>query len=253
MVSIRKTYAALRPDALVMLWLGIWWCANLLEAGFTELANDEAYYHLFAGRLAWGYFDHPPVTALLVWLGERLFGGELSVRFFFTLLQPLYLWVLWRLVRPAGAQRRDATLYVMICAATLMLQLYGFIAVPDGPLLFAAALFLWSFRNFAEHRRGAWLWMGAAMALMAYSKYHGALVVLFALAANPQLLRRPGLYASGAVAALLLIPHLVWQYEHDWASFVYHLSSRNATFRVNYVTEFLANMLVVFIPFFVPL
>ena len=121
MVSIRKTYAALRPDALVMLWLGIWWCANLLEAGFTELANDEAYYHLFAGRLAWGYFDHPPVTALLVWLGERPFGGEPSVRFFFTLLQTLYLWVLWRLARPAGAQRRDATLYVMICAATLML------------------------------------------------------------------------------------------------------------------------------------
>ena len=83
MASIRKTYAALRPDTLVMLWLGIWWCANLLEAGFTELANDEAYYHLFAERLAWGYFDHPPMTALLVWLGEHLFGGELGVRFSF--------------------------------------------------------------------------------------------------------------------------------------------------------------------------
>ncbi len=88
---------------------------------------------------------------------------------------------------------------------------------------------------------------------MAYSKYHGALVVLFALAANPRLLRRPGLYASGAVAALLLIPHLVWQYEHDWASFAYHLSGRNAVFRVSYITDFLANMLVVFNPFFVPL
>lgn len=251
--SIGKTYASLGPDALVALWLGIWWCANLLEAGCTQLANDEAYYHMFAERLAWGYFDHPPVTALCVWLGERLFGGELGVRFIFTLLQPLYLWVLWRLVRPAAPQRRDASLYVMICAATLMLQLYGFIAVPDGPLLFTSALFLWSFRNFAERRRGAWLWMGVAMALMAYSKYHGALVVLFALAANVRLLRRPSLYAAGAVAALLLIPHLVWQYQHDWASFVYHLSSRNATFRLNYVTEFLVNMLVVFNPFFVPL
>lgn len=251
--SIGKTYASLGPDALVALWLGIWWCANLLEAGCTQLANDEAYYHMFAERLAWGYFDHPPVTALCVWLGERLFGGELGVRFIFTLLQPLYLWVLWRLVRPAAPQRRDATLYVMICAATLMLQLYGFIAVPDGPLLFTSALFLWSFRNFAERRRGAWLWMGVAMALMAYSKYHGALVVLFALAANVRLLRRPSLYAAGVVAALLLIPHLVWQYQHDWASFVYHLSSRNATFRLNYVTEFLVNMLVVFNPFFVPL
>lgn len=93
-VSIGKTYASLRPDALVALWLGLWWCANLFEAGWTELANDEAYYHLFAERLAWGYFDHPPVTALLVWLGERLFGGELGVRLFFTLLQPAYLWVL---------------------------------------------------------------------------------------------------------------------------------------------------------------
>lgn len=251
--SIGKTYASLGPDALVALWLGIWWCANLLEAGCTQLANDEAYYHMFAERLAWGYFDHPPVTALCVWLGERLFGGELGVRFIFTLLQPLYLWVLWRLVRPAAPQRRDASLYVMICAATLMLQLYGFIAVPDGPLLFTSALFLWSFRNFAERRRGAWLWMGVAMALMAYSKYHGALVVLFALAANVRLLRRPSLYAAGVVAALLLIPHLVWQYQHDWASFVYHLSSRNATFRLNYVTEFLVNMLVVFNPFFVPL
>ena len=73
--------------------------------------------------------------------------------------------------------------------------------------------------------------MGIAMALMAYSKYHGALVVLFALAANPRQLLRPALYSSGAVALLLLVPHLVWQYEHDWASFAYHLSGRNSVFR----------------------
>ena len=224
-----------------------------MQAGFTELANDEAYYHMFAERLAWGYFDHPPVTALLVWAGERLFGGELGVRFFFTVLQPLYLWILWRLIRPADAGRRDAALFVVVSAATLMLQLYGFIAVPDGPLMFTTALFLLTFKWFSENRRRAWLWMGIAMALMAYSKYHGALVVLFALAANPRQLLRPALYSSGAVALLLLVPHLVWQYEHDWASFAYHLSGRNSVFRPGYVVEFLANVLVVFNPFFVPL
>ena len=242
--SLKRSFASLGADGLVALWLGVWWCANLIEAGCTELANDEAYYHMFAQRLAWGYFDHPPVTALLVWLGERLFGGELGVRFFFTVLQPLYLWALWRLVRPADAVRRDATLFVMLSASTLLLQLYGFIAVPDGPLLASSAVFLWTFRNFSEGRRLAWLWMGAAIALMAYSKYHGALVLLFA---------RPALYASGAVAAVLLVPHLVWQYHHDWASFVYHLSARNSVFRPGYVVEFLANMLVVFNPFLVPI
>ena len=251
--SLKRSFASLGADGLVALWLGVWWCANLIEAGCTELANDEAYYHMFAQRLAWGYFDHPPVTALLVWLGERLFGGELGVRFFFTVLQPLYLWALWRLVRPADAVRRDATLFVMLSASMLLLQLYGFIAVPDGPLLASSAVFLWTFRNFSEGRRLAWLWMGAAIALMAYSKYHGALVLLFALAANPRLFARPALYASGAVAAVLLVPHLVWQYHHDWASFVYHLSARNSVFRPGYVVEFLANMLVVFNPFLVPI
>lgn len=251
--SLKRSFASLGADGLVALWLGVWWCANLIEAGCTELANDEAYYHMFAQRLAWGYFDHPPVTALLVWLGERLFGGELGVRFFFTVLQPFYLWALWRLVRPADAVRRDATLFVMLSASTLLLQLYGFIAVPDGPLLASSAVFLWTFRNFSEGRRLAWLWMGAAIALMAYSKYHGALVLLFALAANPRLFARPALYASGAVAAVLLVPHLVWQYHHDWASFIYHLSARNSVFRPGYVVEFLANMLVVFNPFLVPI
>ena len=251
--SLKRSFASLGADGLVALWLGVWWCANLIEAGCTELANDEAYYHMFAQRLAWGYFDHPPVTALLVWLGERLFGGELGVRYFFTVLQPFYLWALWRLVRPADAVRRDATLFVMLSASTLLLQLYGFIAVPDGPLLASSAVFLWTFRNFSEDRRLAWLWMGAAIALMAYSKYHGALVLLFALAANPRLFARPALYASGAVAAVLLVPHLVWQYHRDWASFVYHLSARNSVFRPGYVVEFLANMLVVFNPFLVPI
>ena len=66
--SLKKIYASLGADGLVVLWLGVWWVCNLLQAGFSELANDEAYYHMFAENLAWGYFDHPPMTALLVWL-----------------------------------------------------------------------------------------------------------------------------------------------------------------------------------------
>ena len=253
MNPLKKTYVSLGADAAVALWLAVWWVCNLLQASFSELANDEAYYWIFARELAWGYFDHPPVTALLVRAGGLLFGGELGVRLLFTLLQPLYLWILWRLVRPSDASRRDGELFVLVAAATLMLQLYGFIAVPDGPLLMTAALFLWALRLFADGRRGAWLLLGATMALMAYSKYHGALVVLFALAANPRLLKRPTLYLSGAVTLALLVPHLLWQYHHDWVSLAYHLAGRNGAFRWSHVTDFAANMLVVFNPLFVPL
>lgn len=44
--SFKKIYASLDADRLVLLWLAVWWVCNLLQAGLTELANDEAYYHL---------------------------------------------------------------------------------------------------------------------------------------------------------------------------------------------------------------
>ena len=65
-LSRTHTPPRLGADAVVGVWLAVWWGCNLLQAAFCELANDEAYYHMFAGLLAWGYFDHPPVTALLV-------------------------------------------------------------------------------------------------------------------------------------------------------------------------------------------
>ena len=227
--------------------------AFVMVTGFLVTLDDPSIQSMTVTRRIQSRGTNLSIIDEINSISRGLCGGELGVRFFFTVLQPLYLWILWRLIRPADAGRRDAALFVVVSAATLMLQLYGFIAVPDGPLMFTTALFLLTFKWFSENRRRAWLWMGIAMALMAYSKYHGALVVLFALAANPRQLLRPALYSSGAVALLLLVPHLVWQYEHDWASFAYHLSGRNSVFRPGYVVEFLANVLVVFNPFFVPL
>lgn len=255
---IREITARLTPDAIVALWLGLWWVLNIVEAAATELANDEAYYHMFAQNLAWGYFDHPPMTALLVWLGEHLFGGELGVRFFFTLLQPLCLYAFWRTIRPADADRRDAALYTMLSAAMLILQLYGFIAVPDGPLLLFTALFLLCFKRFTEGRPWSWLAMGLSLGLLALSKYHGALVLIFALAANAGwFIRHPRkvgeLLLGGIVALAVIAPHLMWQADHNWVSFSYHLSDRNGYFALSNITDFLVNMLVVFSPFYVPL
>ena len=164
------------PELLIWLGVGLWWMINLIQAGFTELADDEAYYHMFAQRLDWGYFDHPPVTALLVYLGGFL-EGEFGVRFFFTLLQPIYLYALWRIIRPEAPTVRDGALFLLISAAMPILQLYGFIAVPDGPLMLFTALFLWCYKTFTE--KNNWtsaLLMGICLAALAYSKYHGALV-----------------------------------------------------------------------------
>ena len=64
------------------LFYATWFLLGLLQALFTELQDDEAYYWVFAHYLDWGYFDHPPMIAVLIKMGTALFGGELGVRFF---------------------------------------------------------------------------------------------------------------------------------------------------------------------------
>lgn len=248
---MRKLLQSRNPDVRLWLLLGLWWIANLIQAGCTELANDEAYYHMFSRSLAWGYFDHPPMTALLVRLGS--FGRRVRVRFFFTLLQPLYLYLLWRIVRPDSATVRDAGLFVLIAAAMPILQLYGFLAVPDGSADAFTALFLWCYKRLTEDDRWSHaLWLGVAMAALAYSKYHGALVVLLTVLSNLRLLRNPKFYAACVVTLLLILPHLGWQSGHDWVSFRYHLAGRNKDFQFSFVTEYLLNLLAIFNPLLFP-
>ncbi len=64
-----------------------WFLLNGIQAYFTNLTNDEAYYWVYSLRLDWGYFDHPPVVALFVRLGYLFFNNEFGVRFVTILSQ----------------------------------------------------------------------------------------------------------------------------------------------------------------------
>jgi hypothetical protein len=48
---------------VIFLFLGIWLLINLIQAYFTGIAHDEAYYWMYSNNLAWGYFDHPPMVS----------------------------------------------------------------------------------------------------------------------------------------------------------------------------------------------
>jgi 4-amino-4-deoxy-L-arabinose transferase-like glycosyltransferase len=237
----------------VILLLGIWWIANLFQAAFMELHYDEAYYWVFSQHLAWGYFDHPPMTALLIRLGSIFNNNEFGVRLFITLLQPVYLYLFWALLRPKQCSIQYGILYVLLCASVPMMQVYGFIATPDAPLMFFTVLLLVVYQRFVASSKVIWtLLLGLCMGLLAYSKYHGAIVVLCIVLSNLRLLRLRRFYLAALVAFIVLLPHLYWQYAHDWASFRYHLMDRNKTFRWNYVSEYLLNIVGCYNPMLVP-
>lgn len=243
-------------DLLVAVLLSMWFVLNILQAIFTELSNDEAYYWFVCRPLAWGFFDHPPMISLLTWMGVNVFGDtELGIRFFSLLLQPLYLYLFWTLIRPAqGASWRMGLAYCVIAFSVPLLQLYGFVATPDAALMMSVALTLWSYDRFTKSS-ASWssiLLLGVSFALMAYSKYHGALVVVLIVMSNIRLLTQWRFWVSGAVALILIVPHLLWQMDHDWITFNYHLVSRNSEFQWGNVPEYILNVVATFGPFILP-
>ena len=80
-----------------------WIVLGFIQSRFTELLDDEAYYWVYSKFLDWGYFDHPPMVALLIKMGYSIFHNELGVRLFFLLLNVLSLFLIERLIEKKGS------------------------------------------------------------------------------------------------------------------------------------------------------
>ncbi|MBL7720296.1 MAG: glycosyltransferase family 39 protein [Flavipsychrobacter sp.] len=227
--------------AFYLLWLAL----SLVQAYGSNLIPDEAYYWRYSRDLAWGYFDHPPVIALLIRAGDVLWHSEVGVRLASILLTMGTIFLTERLTRP-----RDAALYYLAVSSVAVLHIAGILAVPDIPLLFFTAAFFYLYRQYCERERWYHIFLLAGnVALLLLSKYHGILVVGFTLLSHPRLLRRPSLWAIATLGAALFLPHVLWQHMHGYPSVLYHLSGRNATpYNVSFTLSYLGVVPLLFAP-----
>ncbi|WP_187271171.1 ArnT family glycosyltransferase [Neolewinella aurantiaca] len=231
------------------LWLLIGWLTvNLIQAAFSPLDADETYYWMYAGDLAWGYFDHPPAVAVLIALGKDWLPGSLGLRFGHVLASTAMMAAMWHLL--AKPQGKMLWLAAALVFAQPFFNVYGFIATPDGPLLLFSVLYLLAYRRFlsAPSITNGALW-GLTMAGLLYSKYHGVMLIFFTVLPYLfWLLRQPGAWVAALGGAALFAPHLWWQYSNDYPSFRYHLSGRDDAYELKFTLEYLLNQLVIFSP-----
>lgn len=231
------------------IFLLIWLCVDFIQAGFTNVHPDEAYYALYGQYLAWGYYDHPPMVALLTYLSHFIALGPLSIRFFTVLLRAGTLLLLWKTLHDEQATERDVNEFFLIVSSLFMFVLYGFITTPDAPLLFFVALFFYLYKRYlAQANMGIALLIALCMAGMLYSKYMAVPVIGLVLLSNLKLLKDWRLWLAVGIAALLFLPHVLWQFNHEFPSFKYHLLLRNDSFSWAYPLEYLPNQLLVFNP-----
>jgi hypothetical protein len=224
----------------------LWFSACLLQAGATELLGDEAYYWAYSRALAWGYFDHPPVIALMIRAGTALFSGEWGVRLLSALASTLTLGLLEALLRPARP-----LLYYTLAASVGILHFVGFMAIPDSPLLLFAALFLLLYREYCHKPGYVWaLALGLCGAAMLMSKYHAVLIIGLVVLSRPALLGQFRFWVAAATTTVLMLPHVLWQAANDYPTLSYHLVERSTQpYTFAQTLEYLLGQLVVLGPF----
>ena len=190
--------------------------------------RDELYYAVSGLHLQGGYVEFPPLTALLAAAAHWLFGWSLiGLRAFVIVASAGTVLVAALVAAELGATRR---------AQVLAAVLSGFVPGMLGSnLLFQPVAFdqlttmltLWLALRLALGR-GSWLAVGVAVGVGLETKYTIA-VVLVPLIATFLVWRRDVVVSRGfalavAVAALLLVPNLIWEAGHGWTSVHFFLN-----------------------------
>ena len=202
--------------------LGLWALVNLIQAGFTELFHDEAYYWTWSLSPAWGYAEHPPMIAWWIWVGTQVTPHEWGVRLLPVLFGTGTIYLILRLLPPLSFSSK-----ALMLSGVVGLQVLGFLAVPDSPYVFFITLFLYQYRLFLQgpswYRSAI---MGILIALVLYSKYHGMMVFGMVLLSHPRLLKSPKFWFSIGLSLALLSPLIIWLFDQEFATFRFHLGNR---------------------------
>lgn len=240
-VRIRWHLAALGLIAYI-------YALRLLYLGQVDLILDEMYYWTYNLYPALSYLDHPPLSAWLIRLGTALAGdGTFGVRLPLLVLSPLAAWFAYLY----GRDMIDRSAGLLAALLVFTIPAYfaaGMLITPDAALIasWSAALYFFQ-RSLIQGERRAFLGLGLAMGAGLLAKYT---MVLLAPAAFVFMLfdtrarrwfMRPQPYLAALLSAVMFLPVLVWNWQHDWASFAFQ-----ATRRLIEHPGFTTHMIVVF-------
>lgn len=206
---------------------------RLAYLNFCCLIPEEAYYWKYAEHLDIGYLDHPPMVALSIYIGTQLFGTtEFGVRIVGILWWLAALGFVYLLAREIY-DRKSAHGACILFAVLPYFFSAGFFMTPDTPLLacWAGSLYFLH-QSLVRGESRAWWGVGLMLGLGMLSKYPiallGAATLVYMLADTEarKFFFKWQPYAAAVTALLIFSPVLIWNLEHDWASFAFQSADR---------------------------
>ncbi len=198
---------------------------HLATSSGYGIFRDELYYLACADHLALGYVDHPPLSILLLWLARRTHGDSLlAIRCLAALAGAASVFVAGLIARELGGRRGAQVLAALaVCFAPVFLAFSHFFSMNVFDLLFWTVLELLAVRIFQRDQPRLWVVFGVVAGLGLQNKYSVGflvfgLVVGLLLTPQRRQLGSAWLWLGGALAALIVVPHVWWQVRTGWPS-----------------------------------
>jgi 4-amino-4-deoxy-L-arabinose transferase-like glycosyltransferase len=200
---------------------------RIVYAGLIDLRTDEAYYWTWSKQHVLSFLDHPPMIAWFISFGTAIFGDtNLGVRFAGIVAMAVTQLLLADIVRRVTRDVRAVVFAVLMPEAALYYGLLMAKVAPDVALIPFAAAMLWALVRLTEGSDPRW-WLAAGVfgGLALLSKFTAVMlvpaVVAFLLVPDwrSKQLRSPWPWLAAVIALALFAPVLIWNCQHDWASF----------------------------------
>ncbi len=237
------------------LFIGYTILLHLAYLGSTELIQEEAYYWNYSQHMATGYLDHPPMVALLIRFGTELFGNnEFGVR-----IGAFCCWFITAFFAYKFAERlysRETALRAVTLAAILPI-FFGtaLVSTPDAPLIACwSGTLYFLYRALVQQHTGSWFGVGICLGLGLASKYTiaflGPAIVLYMLfdSTSRKWFFKPQPYIAALLACAIFSPVIWWNYQHDWASFLFQSQGRLQAQSEFSTHKLLASILILLTP-----
>ena len=197
---------------------------RLAAAAIIPLTEDEAYYRLWAQHLRFGYFDHPPMVAWWISIGQALAGPTpLGVRLLPVLGAGVASILVAAIARDLGASAATAFRATVWYNATTTIGLGSILATPDAPATLFWVLSLWALgRIRAGQKPQWWLIAGLTAGLACISKYSslflgpGVFLWLIWSEKDWKSLRSPWPWLAALIAGAVFSTNLIWNAQHHW-------------------------------------
>ena len=187
------------------------------------LGPDEAQYWTWSQLLDFGYYSKPPGIAWQIWLGTSLLGNtEWGVRLGSLVMGSLLPFAVYGIARASQLTRLAAFWAAVVMAFSPMGVIASLLAITDVGLVLCWACVCWLISRALSKDKplpftaiGLFIAVGALFKWLIFVFWIGIVVLMIARREK----RIISLFWGFIVSLLGLLPSVIWNMNHEWATF----------------------------------